>query len=84
MGSPVSPIVANLFMEDFERKALTSAIHPPGLGTGLWMTHESSKNRLINRHSWITLTILIWQSSLLWKELKAMGPFHSLTPLSHP
>ena len=30
MGSPVSQIVANLFMEDFERKALTSAIHPPG------------------------------------------------------
>ena len=24
MGSPVSPIVANLFMEDFERKALAS------------------------------------------------------------
>ena len=29
MGSPVSPIVANLFMEDFERKALTAAIYPP-------------------------------------------------------
>ena len=31
MGSPVSPIVANLFMEDFERKALSSAIHPQGM-----------------------------------------------------
>ena len=29
MGSPVSPIVANLYMECFERKALASAIHPP-------------------------------------------------------
>ena len=29
MGSPVSPIVANLFMENFERKALASASHPP-------------------------------------------------------
>ena len=29
MGSPVSPIVANLYMECFERKALRSAILPP-------------------------------------------------------
>ena len=29
MGSPVSPIVANLHMECFERKALSSAINPP-------------------------------------------------------
>ena len=50
MGSPVSPMVANLFMEDVERKAVMSAIHPPGHGIGLWMTHGSSKNRLTNRH----------------------------------
>ena len=29
MGSPVSPIVANLYMESFERKALASAINHP-------------------------------------------------------
>ena len=29
MGSPVSPIVANLYMESFERKALMSATNPP-------------------------------------------------------
>ena len=29
MGSPVSSIVANLYMECFERKALVSAINPP-------------------------------------------------------
>ena len=28
MGSPVSPIVANLYMESFERKAIASAINP--------------------------------------------------------
>ena len=67
MGSPVSPIVANLFMEDFERKALASATCPPGFGIGLWMPHGSSKNKLTNRHSWIILIILIQQSSLLWK-----------------
>ena len=29
MGSPISPIVANLFMEDFEIKAINSAVDPP-------------------------------------------------------
>ena len=28
MGSPISPIVANLYMEDFEKKAITSSPHP--------------------------------------------------------
>ena len=31
MGSPLSLIVANLFMEDFESKALSSALHQPKL-----------------------------------------------------
>ena len=31
MGSPISPIVANLFMEDLETKALTTAPTPPTL-----------------------------------------------------
>ena len=30
MGSPISPIVANLYMEHFERKTLKSATNPPG------------------------------------------------------
>ena len=29
MGSPISPIVANLFMEDFEKNAIESSPHPP-------------------------------------------------------
>ena len=29
MGSPVSPIVANLYMEYLEQKALSTAPHPP-------------------------------------------------------
>ena len=50
MGSLVSPIVANLYMEHFETKALRSASTPPGYGLGLWMTHGSSNNTLTNKH----------------------------------
>ena len=31
MGSPISPLIANLFMEEFEVKALSSAPYPPQL-----------------------------------------------------
>ena len=31
MGSPLSPIVANIFMEQFEEEALATAPHPPSL-----------------------------------------------------
>ena len=31
MGSPISPIVANLYMECFEGRALRSAANPPGM-----------------------------------------------------
>ena len=31
MGSPLSPIVANIFMEYFETKALETTPHPPSL-----------------------------------------------------
>ena len=50
MGSPVSPIVANLYMEYFEQKALSSA-PTPGFGRGMRMTHLSSRRKFINRIS---------------------------------
>ena len=84
MGSPVSPIVANLLMEDFERKALVSASHPPGHGLGLWMTPGSSKNRHTNRHFWIISIALNRQSSLQWKGIRTMGQSHFLIPWPHP
>ena len=31
IGSPISPLIANLFMEEFEVKALSSCPHPPSL-----------------------------------------------------
>ena len=54
IGSLVSPIVANLYMEHFEREALRSASNSPGFGLGLWMTLLSSSNRPINNYFWIT------------------------------
>lgn len=40
MGSPVSPIVANIFVEDFESKALASACLLPKL----WKTFLDDTN----------------------------------------
>ena len=54
MGSLVSPILANLYMEHFEREALWSSSNPPiplGIGLGMWMTHLSSTNKPINKDS---------------------------------
>ena len=54
MGSPVSPIVANLYMEYLEQKALSTAPHAPSSGTGMWMTPLSSTRKLINKASFNT------------------------------
>ena len=35
MGSPLSPIVANIYMEHFETRALETAPHPPPSGRDL-------------------------------------------------
>ena len=55
MGSPVSPIVANLYMEYLEQKALsTPAPNPPNSGAGMWMTPLSSTRKLTNKASYNT------------------------------
>ena len=46
IGSPVSPIAANLYMEYFEREALHTASTPLGIGIGLWITLLSSNKSL--------------------------------------
>ena len=49
MGSPVSPIVANLYMEYLEQIALSTAPHPPSSGTGMSMTPLLSTRKPINK-----------------------------------
>ena len=53
MGSPVSLIAVNQYMEHFEREALRPASNPLGFGIVLWMTLGSSRNRLISNFFWI-------------------------------
>ena len=80
MGSPISPIVTNLYMEHFEGTALRSAANHPRYGTGLWMTLGSFNNSPVNKNFWNTQIKLIQQSSLQWKVLKEMGLSPSLIP----
>ena len=40
MGLPVNPTVANLYMEDFEQKALNTVSQCLGYGTSMWMTPD--------------------------------------------
>ena len=37
MGSPISPTVANIYMEAFENRAISTALHPQGYGRGMLM-----------------------------------------------
>ena len=61
MGSPVSPFVANLYMEYLEPKALSTAPNPPGSGAGLWMTPLSSTRKPTNKASFDTSTVFTLQ-----------------------
>ena len=57
-SSPVSAIVANLYMEYLEDKALSTSPHPLGPGAGLWMIPLSSTRKSTNRASFNTSTVL--------------------------
>ena len=64
MGSPISPLIVNIFMEEFEVKALQSFPNPPPFGSGLWMTPLSSTRQNTARIYYNTLTTRTHTSSL--------------------
>ena len=51
MGSPLSPIVANIFMESFEQQALDTAPHPLVSGKDMLMTPLSFKKNNTRKNS---------------------------------
>ena len=73
MGSLVSPILANLYMEYFGQKALSTTPTHPTYGTGMQMTHLSSKRKKINKTSYNTLTVLTWPYNLQCENNKEDG-----------
>ena len=84
MGSPVSPIVASLYMEYFEQKALSTAPIPLGYGAGMWMTLLSSKRKKINKTSYNTLIVLTWPYHLQYKNNKEDGVTPFLDSIEKP
>ena len=52
MGSSISPLVANCYMEQFEKVAISTAPHPHHCGYDTWTTHS------------LYFTNTMWKSSL--------------------
>ena len=68
MGSPISPIVAKLYIEEFETKAIITTEHPPQI----WKRYVDDTFVVINHHtkrsSWNTWAAWTHTSSLLQKQ----------------
>ena len=66
MGSPISPLIATIFMEEFEVKALQSFPTLPPYGSGLWMTPLSSIRQNTAKTCSSTSTARTHTSSSQW------------------
>ena len=81
MGSPVCPIVANLYLVSFEHRALTSAVNPPRLQTkyvdDTFVILQQSQRKIFCN----TLTLWILPSTSPQKKPDKMVCCHSWT---HP
>ena len=82
MGSFTSPVIANLFMEEFVVKAHSTAPQPTCV-SGLWIIPLSSKRQNTLNNFFTTSTHSIPTYSSQWRNQIKMGLFHSWTPRSH-
>ena len=82
MGTTISPLIANLYMEEFKVKALSSAPHPH-----IWLRfvddplpsrRQNTANNLYSISTPKTHTYI-----LSWKNQTKMDHFHSWTPRFH-
>ena len=81
MGSPVSLIVANLYMENLEQRALRLHLTPPDSGAGMWIILLLSTRKPTNKASFNTLTVLTLPLNLQWRTTRRMDLSPSWTPL---
>ena len=77
MGSPISPIVANIYMEAFENRVISTALHPLGYGRGMLMISLCYNTIHTKKSSSITSTQWILPSNSLLRKLKKMVPYPS-------
>ena len=81
MGSPVSPIVANLYVEYFEQKALSTPPQPPRFWhryvDDTFVIQKEIHKQDFPQH----ITVLTLPFSSQWKTIGRMGPCPSWTSL---
>ena len=81
MGSPISPFIANIFMEEFQVKPLVPSPIPLPFGYSLLMTPLSSTGQNTVRTYFITSTTRTHTYSSQWNQHNK-DHYHSWTPLS--
>ena len=74
MGFPISPIVVNLFKEEFESKAISTAPIYPDFSLGMWMTLLLS-NRQNQVSSSYTTSIPLTHMLVCGLYMKNIGVF---------
>ena len=76
MGSPVRPTVNNIYMEAFEDRTISTALHPQEYGRGMLMIPLQFNIIHLKVISWGTSTQWTLPSSSLWRNPKKMVPYH--------